>query len=127
MSGAISVIHVVPANARTHNPWRSLSQKALATVPKRDDTAYGSRRSPGRRVAKRSASRTSSRSKQPSILRLVPHGGHIGTKGRAAEIVERGIQRPISGCDHNRLEQSQQVLAVGLAKGNKPRAGGYPG
>jgi hypothetical protein len=43
---------VVPANAGTHNPWRGLSRKASATLPKRERTAYGSRRSPGRRKLK---------------------------------------------------------------------------
>jgi len=46
---------VVPANAGTHNPGRWLWRTVSATVPKRDDTAYGSRRSPGRRERKRAS------------------------------------------------------------------------
>ena len=42
--------HVVPANAGTHNPGRSLRRKASANVPKRNGTAYGSPRSRGRLV-----------------------------------------------------------------------------
>jgi hypothetical protein len=41
---------VVPANAGTHNPWRRLYQKASTPLPKREDTAYGSLLSQGRRL-----------------------------------------------------------------------------
>jgi hypothetical protein len=40
---------VVPANAGTHNHRRPSLQTSLATAQKREATAYGSRRSPGRR------------------------------------------------------------------------------
>jgi len=33
--------------AGTHNPWHRLAQKASAPLPKREDTAYGSRRKAG--------------------------------------------------------------------------------
>src|SRR5216683_2964699 len=39
---------VVPANAGTHNHRSRLEQKALATVPKREASAYGSPLSRGR-------------------------------------------------------------------------------
>ena len=42
---------VVPAKAGTHNPRRVWLRKVFASVPYREDTAYGSRRSPGRRWA----------------------------------------------------------------------------
>jgi hypothetical protein len=44
-----AIAFVVPANAGTHNPWRWLLLKASTPMPERDDTAYGSRHSPGRR------------------------------------------------------------------------------
>jgi hypothetical protein len=40
---------VVLAKAGTHNPRRVWLRKVFASVPHRDDTAYGSQRSPGRR------------------------------------------------------------------------------
>src|SRR5229473_7257965 len=47
---------VVPANAGTHNPWRRFLKKASTTLLKRDNTAYGSRRSPGRLVESQATS-----------------------------------------------------------------------
>ena len=43
-----TLLSVVPANAGTHNHRSLLEQKALATVPKLEAAAFGSRRSPGR-------------------------------------------------------------------------------
>jgi len=40
---------VVPAKAGTHSHRRQLRNKVSPRVPKRSSTAYGSRRSPGRR------------------------------------------------------------------------------
>src|SRR6266851_2035491 len=85
-----------------------------------------SRLSPGRRTEMHGAALILSRAKQSRILRLVPHAGKIGAKGRAAEIVERCIQRALSSCDDDRLEQGQHALAVGLSQRNEPRAGGNP-
>src|SRR5882724_7980178 len=45
------LLFVVPAKAGTHNPRRVWLRKVFASVPHREDTAYGSRRSPGRRWA----------------------------------------------------------------------------
>src|ERR1700681_3015474 len=130
MSGALSLKkyypRVVPANAGTHTPCHlvlALGQRPSATMSAR---GYGSRRSPGRRTEMHGAALILSRAKQSRILRLVPHAGEIGAKGCAAEIVERSIQRTLSGCDDDRLEQGQHALTVGLPQRNEPRAGGNP-
>src|SRR3984893_16305521 len=49
--GSVSTHNVVPANAGTHNHRPVLLRESLRTAsPKTSDTAYGSRRSPGRRA-----------------------------------------------------------------------------
>ena len=45
---AMTLSNVVPVKAGTHNHRRLLEQKPLATLPKSEAAAYGSRRSPGR-------------------------------------------------------------------------------
>ena len=56
----------------------------------------------------------------------MPHAGEIGTKRRAAEIVQRSRQRAPCGVAHDRLERRKQALTDGLSQRNQARAGRYP-
>ncbi len=80
--GLREIFHcVVPAKAGTHNPWRVWLRKVSAFVPHRDDTAYGSRPSPGRR---RVCGVFKQRAAVPSPLRgRVREGGSrkVGARG----------------------------------------------
>jgi hypothetical protein len=59
---------VVPANAGIHNPWRRFLCEVSARMPKRDDTANGSRRSPGRLVEGITVSRPNNPWKPSKII-----------------------------------------------------------
>ena len=69
---------VVPANAGTHNHRRLWLRKVSTNVPNTNGTAYGSRRSPGRRKMMQTVKHTltpSQRDALEALMNLSPHGG----------------------------------------------------
>ena len=60
------------------------------------------------------------------VINKIDLAPHVGATNRAAEIVQRGIQRPRGGGRHHRLQQRQHALAIGLPQRDQPRASGNP-
>src|ERR1700737_2047658 len=63
-----------------------------------------------------------STAEQPCILGLVAHARNVGPKCRAADVLERAVERPLRAGGNERLEGGEHALPVGLPQPDEAQA-----